>query len=260
MRYHGKLATAWWVSAVAFSAAMVSSSSSIASAQEIEPAREYQACLVEAQSQPEKGFERALAWAGLGGGARAQHCAAVALFGMGQYGESAVRFERLAGDVAADAANRGNILAQAAQAWLLAGKPGRADTALTTALQLLPDNVELLIDRAHAAAARGGYPDAVRDLSRAHEIDPSRAETLVFRASANRHLDRLDAAAADLLRALSIDSRQPEGLLERGILRRLRGDNAGARRDWLMVLEIAPDSPAAEMSRTNLQKMDGPNP
>ena len=155
MRYHGKLATAWRVSAVAFSAAMISLPSSIASAQEIEPAREYQACLAEAQSHPEKGFERALA-----------------LFGMGQYGESAVRFERLAGDVAADAANRGNILAQAAQAWLLAGKPGRADTALTTALQLLPDNVDLLIDRAHAAAARGGYPDAVKDLSRAMKSIP----------------------------------------------------------------------------------------
>lgn len=228
-----------------------------AAAQEIDPALEYQECLTAAQDRPEQGFERALGWAGLGGGAAADHCAAVALIGLGQYEEAARRLEKLADEVEKTAEFKASLLGQAGQALLLADKAEAADRLLTAAIELNPADATLWVDRAQAVAARGGFGNAIRDLDQAHVLDPRDADTLVFRASAFRQLGRLDDAENDLNAALLRNPNHVEGLLERGILARLHNDTAAARRNWLRVIDIDPDSPAARMAQSNLEKMDG---
>jgi tetratricopeptide (TPR) repeat protein len=222
---------------------------------EIDHARQYGECMALAERNPEQGFEAALGWRGLGGGDAADHCTAAALLGLKLYIEAANRFEALAQRTKAAAVKAG-LLGQAAQAWLLAGRPERADDVLTAALKLAPDDGDLLVDRSMARATMRRYGEAVADLDRAIRLAPRRADAHAFRASAHRFLDRLDLAEADVARALALDPRHPEALLERGILARLRGDDGGARRDWVQVLELAPGSAAAEAAQRNLELMD----
>ncbi|MBV8167769.1 MAG: tetratricopeptide repeat protein [Alphaproteobacteria bacterium] len=219
--------------------------------------RDYDDCLRQIGQDPAAAFDASNSWAERGGGSRARHCGALALLKMEQYDQAAMRLEQLATDMARGEGDMvPEVLSQAAQAWLLARKPARANAALTAALKLRPRDVELLIDRAVVLAEAKNYWEAIDDLNRALELDPRRADAYVLRASAYRYVDSLELATEDLSRALTLDPRNMDALAERGIVRRLTNDPNGARQDWLTVLRTAPESPAADVARNNLEKMD----
>ena len=223
----------------------------------IDHAREYRDCMVLARAAPEDGFESALAWAAMGGGEGAKHCAAVALIGLGHYAAAARRLERLATAMRTGEVDlRSSVLAQAGQAWLLAEDTGRAYAVQSAALAIDRDNVELLLDRAITLATAKNYWAAVDDLNRALDLAPGRPDLLVLRASAYRYLDALELARDDIGRALARDPDNPDGLLERGILRRLAGDAPGARDDWLRAIALAEGTPVADSARANLERLD----
>lgn len=226
-------------------------------AAEIDHRREYRDCMELAHRDPEAANEVGKQWQALGGGEPAQHCIATALFKMGHPAEAAKRLEALAESSRQDADVRAGLLAQAAQAWLAEGDPARAQTTLTAALKLVPDEPGLLIDRAVAVAALGNYADAARDLSQAIEIDRGNPEAWVLRAAARRHLGETPGALADVDAALKLTPNYPDALLERGMLKRLAGDAAGARADWMRVLQTAPDADVADSARAQLEAMDG---
>jgi tetratricopeptide (TPR) repeat protein len=226
-----------------------------AAAQSVAQSREYDQCIELAMREPEAAFERAIAWRDLGGGVAARHCVAVALYGLGQFRESALRLERLV----QDKVNTGlqiSLLSQAGNAWLMAEEYERAHAVLSAGLELAPDHPDLLIDRSLVYAAAENYWETVDDLNRALDIDPDNADALVFRASAYRYLDSLDLAADDVNRALSFKPAHVAAYLERGIIRRLSNNPNGAREDWLHTIKLAPDSPAAEAARRNLEMLD----
>lgn len=218
--------------------------------------QEYRACLVLAKTKPEQGWEEAIAWQSLGGGEAARHCAAVALIGLGKYGEAATRLETLANESVRADSVRAEMLAQAGQAWMLQGEMQRADAAQRAALLLSPGNPDILLDQSVLLAQLHHYNEAVEILSQVLRVQPNRIEALVLRASAFRYLDNVPGAEDDINTALTLDPDFPDALLERGILRRLKGDDAGARADWLRAIDLAPESPAAETARGNLAKMD----
>ena len=223
----------------------------------------YQDCMILARAAPADGCDSALAWASRGGGDGARHCAAVALIGLGQYREAAQRLERLAADLraadlrAGDAALSFDVLVQAGQAWILAGDTARAHAVQSAALDIDPDNVELLLDRAITQATAENYWEAVDDLNRALDLAPGRPDLLILRASAYRTLDVLELARDDIALALTRAPNNPDALLERGMMRRLAGDDAGARDDWLRVIGLAEGTPSAETARANLEQLDG---
>lgn len=219
-------------------------------------AAEYQRCMILARKRPQEGFETAIGWRSLGGGDAADHCAAVALIELEQYGEAAKRLERLAQISIEEPQVKAGLFDQAGQAWLLEGRPEDATRAFTSAIALRPGDPDLLVDRAQAWAARGDYDAAETDLSAALNLSPSRADAYALRASARRFLDRAVDALADANTALELDPANPEALLERGILRRLKGDDAGARVDWMKILNAMPDSAAAGPARQNIENMD----
>lgn len=221
-----------------------------------DPNRRYVACMALAERDAQQAFDQALAWEGVGGGDAAQHCIAKALFYLGQYGEAAQRFEALAQTVKSGPKFKAELLGQAAQGWMLANKPERADDVLSAAIKLNPEDPELRVDRGLARAAFHSYRSAIEDFTRAIDLEPRDPAAFTFRATAHRYLGEIDAATADLERALAINSEDADALLERGILRRLKGDNAGARADWLLVIEQAPGTVAAKTAQDNLQKMD----
>ena len=219
----------------------------------------YERCMKLARENPGAAKELAEGWRARGGAHPAEHCHAVALLGLQQYKPAATRLEKLAAAmVSAPVPLRAGVLAQAAQAWLLAGDPGRAYADAGAALTLRPDDPDLLLDRAEAAGAAGWFDKAVADLDRVLKQEPSRVDALVYRASAYRELDRLDPALADVEQALKLAPNSVPALLERGNIRRLKGDRDGARQDWLRVAALAPGSAAETAARANLGHLDEP--
>lgn len=227
-----------------------------AAAQVIDGPQEYRNCLILAKTKPEQGWEEALMWQSLGGGEAARHCGAVALIGLGKYGEAATRLETLANESVRADSVRAEMLAQAGQAWMLLGNIQRADAAQRGALILSPGNPDILLDQAVLMAQVHHYQEAVDVLSQVLRVQPNRIEALTLRGSAFRYLDNLPGAEDDINTALKLDGDFPDALLERGILRRMKGDDAGAREDWLKAIDLAPESAAADSARANLEKMD----
>ncbi|MQX36570.1 tetratricopeptide repeat protein [Roseospira navarrensis] len=229
-----------------------------------DPQAAYARCMEMTRDRPRDAFGAAVAWEGLGGGEAARHCAAVALFALGEYAEAAARLEILAEESRQPLPLRLEVLAQAGAGWLRAGRPGRAEAALGTAIRLAETPVEgvpsalpdLLIDRATARADQGRDSAAADDLDRALSLRPNDAEALALRASTLRRLGALAAARADAEAALARDPTHPGALLERGNIHRLAGEASAARAAWMRLLETAPDSPEAAAARENLARLD----
>ena len=219
-------------------------------------ARDYAACLALARRDPDKALDQARQlWLG-GAGPASRHCVAYALMAKGQHLEAAQTLEQLAkqGDKTVDKL-RGEILAQAGQAWLMAGKGSRAIAAFTGAIALRPGDPELLIDRAIAYGNQGRYGEAVADLNRVIDTDQGRANAYLLRANAHRRLGALKLAARDVGHALALKPNDGEALLERGIIHHLQKDSAAALRDWTQVLRSAPGTAASRAAERNLQML-----
>jgi tetratricopeptide (TPR) repeat protein len=220
-------------------------------------AASYERCLSLAKSDPAAGRDMAERWQSHGGSHPADHCYAVALVELKQYKEGATKLEALAqAMIHAPASLRAEVLDQASQAWLLAGDPARAYAAGGAALNLLPGDPDLLIDRAEAAGSGGWYDKALDDLDRVLKADPNRLDALIYRASAYRALSKLDLALADIDRAVRLSPNSVPALLERGDIRRLTGDADGARKDWVRVSELAPGSTADADAKTNIERLE----
>ena len=217
----------------------------------------YDRCVKLAKQNPSAAQGLAQEWHERGGAHPADHCAAVALVGLKQYKEAATRLEALAREMTtAPVSLRAEVLDQAGQAWLLAGDPVRAYVASGQAVSLQPNDPDLLVDRAEAAASAGYFDKAVADLDHVLKKDPGRVDALIYRASANRALGRLDPALADVEKALAHSPNSVPGLLERGNIRRLKGDPEGARQDWERLGRLAPGSKADMAARANLEHLE----
>ena len=216
----------------------------------------YERCMRLARQNPGEARNLAQSWHERGGAHPADHCAAAALIGLKQYKEAAARLETLAQAMTtAPVGLRAEVLDQAGQAWGLAGDAVRAYAAAGAAVALEPNNPDLLIDRAQAAASLGYFDKAVADLDHVVQADPSRVDALIYRASANRALDRLDPALADVEKAIARAPNSVAALLERGNIRRLKGDDEGARQDWERVGQLAPGSPADMAAKANIERL-----
>jgi len=220
-------------------------------------ARAYSDCMALARSDPRAAHKSALAWHAKDGGDPALHCAAVALLGLGDYDQAASMLETLAGRADAKRPElRAGLLAQAANAWLIAGKPKAALAAQNRALEIRPGDPAILTDRSIARTSLGRDWDALDDLNRVLEIDPDRIEALVFRAAAWRRVEAWELALQDVDRALGMRPENPDALMERALIRLGQGNRAGARADWLRVVEITVDGPLRDAARRNLEALD----
>jgi tetratricopeptide (TPR) repeat protein len=227
-----------------------------ASPAEIDQARRYADCTGLASSAPEKALADAREWEGKGGGAPAGHCEALALIGLGRYREAALSLEKLAGAELRERKDlAGSLYDQAAQAWVLTNASAAAVRDESAAIELEPQNVDLLVGRGVILASDGRYQDAVADFSKAHAIAATRADVLIFRATAYRKLNSFALARADLDSAIQLQPRNAEAYLERGIVRVLSKDAKGAASDWQQVLKLGAGTPAAVTAAANLKQL-----
>lgn len=221
---------------------------------------DYERCLAMVNDDPDGADAFADAWEATGGGEGAAHCHALAQVELGNAEDGAGMLEKLAARSRAPDAARATVWGQAAQSWMIAGDATRAYAADTQALVLSPDDPDLLIDRAVAAADVDNFGGAVEDLTHALAIDPRRTDALVLRGAAWRHLNHPEREQDDIDHAFALDPENPEALLERGILRQRSGDVAGARRDWQDAASLAPDTPTADLAQQNLALLEaGPD-
>jgi tetratricopeptide (TPR) repeat protein len=226
-------------------------------ATDADDAKTYADCMATARSNPDQGFEDGSEWRDHGGGFPAEHCVAIALIGLKQYGEAAGRLESLATNMVKETASlRAEVLAQAAEAWSEGGEPIKAEADLTEAIRIDPGNYDLLVSRSTIRAARQDYRGAIEDLNKVVGAGAAGADVFAYRAAAYRLLGSLPNALADAERAVQAGPTLPEAFLERANVRRLSGDASGARQDWLKVVSLSPDSAAADAARQNLETLD----
>jgi tetratricopeptide (TPR) repeat protein len=174
-------------------------------------------CLEKADADPAAAYEDALAWMTFGSPPAARYCAARALVGLGRPDEAAARLETLATDREAGGIDqRAVLLAQAGNAWLLAGAPEAAATALTSAIRLRPRDGDLYVDRARASIILGHWDEAGRDLDAAVELSPGGWEAHLLRAAALRRAGRLQEAMDDIEIARKLAPGNTDVLVLRG--------------------------------------------
>jgi tetratricopeptide (TPR) repeat protein len=217
---------------------------------------DYEHCLGMLTSDPVGAASFALAWEATGGGDGATHCLALSQIALGEPARGAEMLDTLAAGTRGPDVGRAVIYGQATQAWLMAGEKMRAFGSATLALALSPDDADLLIESAIAAAALERYQDAIDDLTHALDIDGRRGDALTYRASAWRHMGQLELAQDDIDRAIAIDPDNPEALLERGIIRQRRNDPTGARTDWERTIMLAPNTPTSDLAQQNLALLE----
>ncbi len=216
----------------------------------------YERCLYLVDRNPRGAYEAASAWTGDGGGAPSQHCEALALVGLQRYAEAAARLDSLGRDVSSgDLVLRAQILDQAGNAWLLAGKGDNAAASFTAALNYSINDPDILADRAQARAINRDWRGADADLTSALVTYPTRVDLLVLRSSARHALGRRVEAHADIDRALALKPSDPDALVERGSMKFEEGDTAGARADWQKAATSAPNTQAGATARSYLASM-----
>jgi tetratricopeptide (TPR) repeat protein len=177
----------------------------------------HETCLESIAVDAEVAYEDALAWRGDGGGRRAKHCIAMALFALGQPDEAAFKLDALAGAPdGGDDSMRANFYSEAANFWLESEEPDRAYASATAGLKLAYDHLDLRVARARAYAATGRFDYAETDLTSVLTLDPTRADALRYRADAHLQQGALQSAKADIEAALTLDPTVVETALLRG--------------------------------------------
>ena len=177
----------------------------------------HKACLERIAEDNELAYEEAMIWQDEGGGRRAKHCVAMALYALGHEEEAASRLDRLA--QASDGGNkkmRADFYAEAANFWLVSGEADRAYQSATDGLKLRVDHIDLRIARARAYALLERYDYAETDLTSVLSFSPNNADALRYRADAKMKQGRLSEAKTDIERALRADPTRVETALLRG--------------------------------------------
>jgi len=177
----------------------------------------HKACLERIAEDNELAYEEAMIWQDEGGGRRAKHCVAMALYALGHEDEAAARLDSLA--IASDGGNkkmRADFYAEAANFWLVDGQADRAYKSASEGLKLRKDHIDLRIARARAYAMLERYDYAEIDLTSVLKFSPNNADALRYLADAKMKQGRLNEAKTDIERALRADPTKVETALLRG--------------------------------------------
>lgn len=180
----------------------------------------HKACLESIADDAQAAYETALQWRDEGGGRRAKHCVAMALFALGHEDEAAFRLDALAaGPDGGSDKTRVKHYAEAANFWLTANEAEKAYASASAGLKLDFQHLDLRISRARAYALSGRYDYAETDLTSVLTLDPKRADALRYRADARFKQDDLDGAQTDIEMSLDLEPTSVETALLRGQIR-----------------------------------------
>lgn len=204
-----------------FSLAM--SFAAVADDRTLEFDEKHKACLEQIAEDAEVAYEDAMIWRGDGGGRRARHCEAMALFALGHKQEAAHRLDLLGGMVGQLSPQmRKNYYLEAANFWLMSEETMKAYESSTAGLTIDTEDVGLRIARARVYALLNRYKDAETDLSSALAYEPNHTDALRYRADARYKLGKLDAAKIDIDKAMLAGPTVESALVRGHIIEALR--------------------------------------
>jgi len=177
----------------------------------------HKSCLEQIAEDADLAYEEAMIWRGDGGGRRARHCEAMALFALGHKEQAAYRLDQL-GDMSESIApeHRKNYYLEAANFWLMAEETNQAYQSATAGLDIDEQDSGLRIARARVYALLDRYQDSEIDLTSALLFDPENSDALRYRADARHRLGKLTLAREDIELALELDPTSVESALIRG--------------------------------------------
>lgn len=180
----------------------------------------HETCLDQISDDPEAAYETALTWQSEGGGQRAEHCVAMALFGLGRTRLAAHRLERIArAPHSVTDTQKADYFYEAANFWLIDEDYEKALAASDAGLQLRSEHTDLMITRARAHAGQDDYQAAQKNLDQVLKLSPTHAQAYRYRADLHRRNNDLDAALRDIEKSFSLDDTQVETALLRGDIR-----------------------------------------
>lgn len=191
-----------------------------AQAEEMSFDAKHKTCLEDIAKDADTAYENAMVWQSEGGGRRARHCVAMALFALGHPGEAAFRLEKIAKAPDGGSPNmRAGFYVEAADLWLEAAEPRKAYDAATAGLKIARSDLDLRIVRARAYGALGHWDYAQTELTSGLAFHPGDARALRFRAQAHFEQHNLKLAKADIERSLAANGTNIDALLLRGKIR-----------------------------------------
>ncbi len=177
----------------------------------------HKTCLEQIAIDADIAYEDAMAWRGDGGGRRARHCEAMALFALGHKEEAAHRLDQLGEMVGViSPAMRKTYYLEAANFWLMSEETGKAYASASAGLDIDREDTGLRIARARVYALLDRYADSETDLTSALVFDANNAAALRYRADARLKLDKLALAKSDIDRSMMADPTSIETALVRG--------------------------------------------
>jgi tetratricopeptide (TPR) repeat protein len=220
--------------------------------------RSVEACAAAVAADPEAAREEAALWQRMGGGVAARLCEADALAAMGAHATAAALLGNLAANPnrAMGADLRAVVLADAAEQWLAAERPGLALAALEEADKIAAVDPPRLILRARVEAAEADWPSAQATLEAAIALAPDDALAHALLAAALRQQGDPAAALVEAREAGRLSPDLPETLFETGAALAETGDTAAASPFWLRLIRLYPDTGLAAAARANLQRLN----
>lgn len=221
-----------------------------------EPPR-FSECMDLATGDPSAGQAAAIKWRMEGGGMLARQCLGVAYANQQRWASAAGAFEEAARAAELEHDTRSaNYWQQSGNAWLAAGDPTKARTALDAALTAgtLKGLAlgEAHLDRARALVAAGDLEGARSDLDSALLDAPKDPLGWLLSATLARRTNDLKRAAKDIAEALRLGSDDASVHLEAGNIAAAAGDEANARTSWERAVQLDPGGPVAGAARNAL--------
>jgi len=129
-------------------------------------------------------------------------------------------------------------------ACMMGDRMPEARAAFGRAIELAPEAVGPLLQRARILAIEGDREQSLEDIDRAIDLEPGNPAALLLRARINQQAGDSDAALADVESILA-DRPDTAGALElRGLIAAEREDYAAAIRDFRRLAARDPDDPA----------------
>ena len=216
-------------------------------------------CLDQVAEDPVKGEATASQWRTEGGGYQARQCLAVAYANQQRWDSAATVFEDAAHDAEiAHDTHSADLWALAGNAWLAAGNPAKAATALDGAIASgTMEGIalgEAYLDRARVRVALDDLPAARSDLDRATTSAPDDPLAWLLSATLARRMNDLPRAAKDIREALRRSPDDASVHLESGNIAARSGDETAARASWARVIELAPGSSQSAAARKALEQ------
>jgi len=179
--------------------------------------QKHKACLEKIAVDADMAYEDAMIWRGDGGGRRARHCEAMALFALGHKEEAAHRLDLLGGMVGQLSPKmRKNYYLEAANFWLMAEETQQAYESASKGLEIDREDTGLRIARARVYALLNRYKDSETDLTSALVFEPNNADALRYRADARHKQGKLDLAQTDIDLAMRLAPTSVETAVLRG--------------------------------------------